>query len=412
MGDLTKRPMNPYLKQLHPYPFEKLNGLLKDVPLPDKSFIALSLGEPKHPAPDFIVEAYADIPAIMSSFGTYPPTKGIPELRTAIAKFVTRRFNLKRQPDPETEILPVSGTREALFAMAQTIIDGTSLNSLTFMPNPFYQIYEGAALLAGSTPRYIPCKEASDFKPDFSGVTEEEWQKCQLVYICTPGNPSGATMSLDALTSLIHKSDEYHFVIASDECYSEIYDDESNPPSGLLEAASKMGRHDYRNCMAFNSLSKRSNLPGLRSGYVCGDARIIEQFLLYRTYHGAAMPVHNQWASVSAWNDEQHVVENRIKYREKFSVVLELLKETWQMEKPPASFYLWPQTPYNDEQFTQRLLHETNIKVLPGSYLSRTVDGINPGAKRVRMALVATVDECVEAATRIKTAWATLRKPE
>ena len=219
-------------------------------------------------------------------------------------------------------------------------------------------------------------------------------------------------MSLDALTWLIHKSDEYDFVIASDECYSEIYDDESNPPPGLLEAASKMGRHDYRNCVAFNSLSKRSNLPGLRSGYVCGDAQIIKPFLLYRTYHGAAMPVHNQWASVSAWNDEQHVIENRVKYREKFSVFQEILEGTWLMEKPPASFYLWPQTPYDDERFTQRLLQQTNIKVLPGSYLSRTVDGINPGSGRVRMALVATIDECVEAATRIKATWAKLEKQE
>ncbi len=407
-----KNLMNPNLERLHPYPFEKLNNLTKDIPVPEMSFIALSLGEPKHPAPDFIVEAFADHEAIMRGFGTYPPTKGIPELRTAIANFVTRRFNLERRPDPETEVLPVSGTREALFAFAQTVIDGASPGSLTMMPNPFYQIYEGATILAGSTPRYIPCTAATEFEPDFSGVTEEEWQRCQLVYICTPGNPSGATMSLDAMTALINKSDEYGFIIASDECYSEIYDDENNPPPGLLEAAATMGRHDYRNCMTFNSLSKRSNLPGLRSGYVCGDARIIEQFLLYRTYHGAAMPVHSQWASVAAWNDEQHVLENRHKYREKFNLVLGILEETWPMQRPPGSFYLWPETPYDDQRFTQRLLEETNVKVLPGSYLSRMADGINPGVNRVRMALVATTDECAEAATRIKSAWTKVKNPK
>lgn len=397
------RTMNRNLEQLNSYPFEKLGRLLDKVPVPDKSFIALSLGEPKHPAPEFIVEAYADVAAIMNSFGTYPAIKGLPELRSAIADFVTRRFKLKRLPDPETEVLPVSGTREALFAFAQAVIDGPG--SLTMMPNPFYQIYEGACILAGSTPRYIPCLAATDFNPDFSGVTEEEWQKCQLVYICTPGNPGGATMSLDALQSLIDNSDKYDFVIASDECYSEIYDDENKPPPGLLEAAARMGRHDYRNCMTFNSLSKRSNLPGLRSGYVCGDARIIEKFLLYRTYHGAAMPVHNQWASIAAWNEEDHVIANRVKYREKFSVVTDILEGVWPMKKPTAGFYLWPETPCDDEQFTRRLFAETNVKVLPGSYLSRQVDGNNPGARRVRMALVATTEECAEAATRIKSAW-------
>ncbi|MFP6805800.1 MAG: succinyldiaminopimelate transaminase [Pseudomonadales bacterium] len=403
--------MNERLDQLHPYPFEKLNRLLENTPTPDTHPIALSLGEPKHPAPDFIVDAYAETSSIRKSFGTYPPTKGLPELRQAIAAFVTRRFKLDADIDPESQVLPVTGTREALFAFAQTIINGsdTTKNSLTMMPNPFYQIYEGAALLAGSTPRYLNCNAANNFKPDFSSVSDDEWRQCQLIYICTPGNPGGATMSLDELQYLIRKSDQFDFVIASDECYSEIYRDEACPPNGLLEAAARMGRTDFKNCVSFNSLSKRSNLPGLRSGYACGDASILKKFLLYRTYHGSAMSVHNQWASTAAWNDEAHVVANRVLYREKFDAFSEILEDCWPMIIPDASFYLWPETPYDDQAFTQRLLSETNIKVLPGSYLSRTQDGTNPGANRVRMALVATIDECIDAANRIKSAWNSIR---
>ena len=327
------------------------------------------------------------------------------------ADFVTRRNKLEKRINPETQVLPVTGTREALFAFAQCIVDG-SATAITMMPNPFYQIYEGAALLAGSTPKYIPCLAATNFKPDFSAVTEEEWQRCQLVYICTPGNPSGAIMTSEELKDLIKLSDKYNFVIASDECYSEIYDDESNPPSGLIEAAAKMGRDNFRNCVVFNSLSKRSNLPGLRSGYVCGDETIIKKFLLYRTYHGSAMPILSQWVSVAAWNDEQHVIENRKKYRDKFNSVLDILENVWPMEKPAASFYLWPETPIPDEEFTRRLMHESNIKVLPGSFLSRNVDGTNPGANHVRMALVATIDECTEAAERVKSIWHRLETPK
>jgi N-succinyldiaminopimelate aminotransferase len=378
------------------------------VSVPEKPLIALSLGEPKHPAAKFIIDLANDPESIQSSFGTYPPTRGIKELRDSIAGFVTRRYRLKRKIDPETEVLPVTGTREALFAFAQCIIDESS-SAITIMPNPFYQIYEGAALLAGSTPIYVPCLESTKFKPDFSAVTEEQWQRCQLVYICTPGNPSGAIMSLDELEELITLSDKYNFVIASDECYSEIYEDEDKPPPGLLEAAARMGRHNFRNCVAFNSLSKRSNLPGLRSGYICGDMTIIEKFLLYRTYHGSAMPVLSQRISIAAWNDEAHVVENRKKYREKFTTVLGILEDTWQIEKPGASFYLWPETPIGDQEFTRMLMQESNIKVLPGSFLSRNVQGVNPGANRVRMALVATIDECMEAATRIKSVWHRLK---
>ena len=393
--------MNRRLDQLHPYPFERLNALLEDIEPPaDMAAIALSLGEPKHRAPDFIIDSYSNKESITRGFGTYPPTKGLPELRRAIADFVSRRF--ASTIDPDTQVLPVNGTREALFAIAQTVIDGQS-NSITMMPNPFYQIYEGAAILAGGTPKYIPCTEDSGFNPDFSNVSDDEWKACSLVYICTPGNPSGSVMSIEELQNLIVKSDEYDFTIVSDECYSEIY--ASSPPPGLLEAATRLGRHDYRNCVALNSLSKRSSLPGLRSGYACGDADILAKFLLYRTYHGSAMPVQNQWISAEAWQDETHVIENRKRYSEKYEAVLAILANVWPMQRPPAGFYLWPETPVADDEFTRRLFAHTNIKVVPGSFLSRETDRGNPGTNRVRLALVAGVDECAEAAERIRQFW-------
>ena len=392
--------MNKRLDQLHPYPFQKLNALLDDVVPPDGiEPVSLSLGEPKHRAPEFIIKSFSDRETIARGFGTYPPTRGLPTLRQAIAGFVNKRFNLTRGVNPDTEVLPVNGTREGLFAIAQTVIDGTN-NSVTLIPNPFYQIYEGAAILAGSTPVYVSCTQDTGFNPDFSCVTDDQWQNCSLVYICTPGNPGGSVMSVAELQSLIRKSDEYDFVIVSDECYSEIY--AAEPPPGLLEAASRMGRDDYRNCIAFNSLSKRSNLPGLRSGYVCGDAGILEKFLLYRTYHGSAMSVQNQWISELAWQDEDHVIANRRRYAEKYDSVLDILANVWPMQRPAAGFYLWPETPIADDEFARRLLAETNVEVLPGSYLSREVNGLNPGKNRVRMALVADLDQCVEAANRIR----------
>ena len=392
--------MNKRLDQLHPYPFQKLNALLDNVVPPDGiEPVSLSLGEPKHRAPEFIIKSFSDRETIARGFGTYPPTRGLPALRQAIADFVNKRFNLTRSVNPDTEVLPVNGTREGLFAIAQTVIDGTN-NSVTLIPNPFYQIYEGAAILAGSTPVYVPCTQDTGFNPDFSCVTDDQWQNCSLVYICTPGNPGGSVMSVAELQSLIRKSDEYDFVIVSDECYSEIY--AAEPPPGLLEAASRMGRDDYRNCIAFNSLSKRSNLPGLRSGYVCGDAGILEKFLLYRTYHGSAMSVQNQWISELAWQDEDHVIANRRRYAEKYDSVLDILANVWPMQRPAAGFYLWPETPIADDEFARRLLAETNVEVLPGSYLSREVNGLNPGKNRVRMALVADLDQCVEAANRIR----------
>jgi len=393
---------NRRLSQLHPYPFEQLNQLLADVTPADLPFVSLALGEPKHPTADFLIDRYRDIDLIKRGFGAYPPTKGLPELRESIAAFITRRFNLPSALNPETQVLPVNGSREGLFALAQALIDPEE-PGVTIMPNPFYQIYEGAALLAGSEPYYLACTAENNFLPDLSNIPAAVLQKCQLMYLCTPGNPSGAVMSIEQLQQAIALAIEYDFILASDECYSEIYADEDTPPPGLLDAAAQMGHTDFRNCIIFNSLSKRSNLPGLRSGYVAGSATLISQFLLYRTYHGSAMSVHNQLLSTLAWQDEDHVVLNRALYREKYQAVGSILEGVWPMTQPPASFYLWPETPgMDDKTFAKRLIETANIKVLPGSYLSREVAGVNPGANRVRMALVATVNECVVAAQRIR----------
>ncbi len=397
--------MNSNLEKLHPYPFQRFNQLLEGVTsetnLPQ---IAWSMGEPKHLAPDFLVAALTDTALIQKGFGTYPPTKGTPALRSAIAKFVNRRFRLESAIDPEINVLPVTGTREALFAFAQAVIEPQS-DSVTVMPNPFYQIYEGAALLAGSKPYYVNCEPGNSYLPDFDAVPEDVWQRCQLLYLCSPGNPTGAVMGISQLQGLIALSDEYNFIIASDECYSEIYMDEQTPPAGLLEAAGLLGRKDYKNCIAFNSLSKRSNLPGLRSGYVAGDADVIEKFLLYRTYHGSAMPMHHQILSTLAWGDESHVIQNRQVYRDKFTNVADILKPVWPMEMPDAGFYFWPETPIPDPDFAVRLIQLANVKVLPGSFLSRTTDSGNPGSNRVRIALVATQSKCIEAAGRIVDCW-------
>ena len=395
--------MNKRLDLLHPYPFERLNELLRGVsPASNYNFIPLSMGEPQHKTPDFLIDFFCDEKTVRDGLGAYPPTRGIPELRSAIADFINQRFQLTSNPiNAENQVLPVSGTREALFSIAQTIID-PGKESTTLLPNPFYQIYEGAALLAGSQPEYVPCTQKTNYLPDFDQVDESTWQKCQLLYICTPGNPTGAVMSNADLQYLSRMSDKYDFVIASDECYSEIYADEAKPPTGLLQAAHDMGRADYKNCMSFNSLSKRSNLPGLRSGYVAGDAEMLDKYLLYRTYHGAAMPIHNQNLSSIAWADENHVKDNRQLYREKFSAVMDILGPVWEMEIPPASFYLWPETPIDDREFTRKLIQHTNIKVVPGSFLSREVRNLNPGRNRIRMALVASLDECVDAAGRLK----------
>ena len=393
--------MNPNLEKLHRYPFEKLNALKAGITPVDKPHIALSIGEPKHPPPTFVKQALIDH---IEKLSAYPTTKGIPELRQAIAHWLNHRYALT-SIDADTQVLPVNGTREALFAFAQAVVTPSN-DALVVMPNPFYQIYEGAALLAGAQPHYLNCTEENRFVPDFNAVSADIWQRCQLLYLCSPGNPTGAVLSTDILKKLIALADQYNFVIASDECYSEIYFDENHPPTGLLQACAEMGRHDYHRCMVFHSLSKRSNLPGMRSGFVAGDAEIMEKFLLYRTYHGCAMPVHTQLASAAAWRDEQHVRENRQQYRQKFQIFQEILGNTLALQQPDAGFYFWANTRSAgkgcDEQFATQLFAQQHVTVLPGSLLGREHNGSNPGTNRIRMALVASVDECREAAQRIK----------
>jgi N-succinyldiaminopimelate aminotransferase len=389
--------MNSDLEKLQPYPFEKLATLKAGITPPAQAHIALSIGEPKHAAPEFVLAALRDNLAQLS---VYPNSKGLPELRQAIAAWATQRFQL-RQLDPETQVLPVAGTREALFSFAQAIID-RSANPIIISPNPFYQIYEGAAYLAGAQPYFVNCSADNNFLPDFDAVPEDIWRRCQLLYVCSPGNPTGAVLDGGALQKLIELADRYDFAIASDECYSEIYFDETRPPLGLLQICRQIGRDDYRRCVVFHSLSKRSNLPGLRSGFVAGDAELLKKYLLYRTYHGCALPIPTQLASIAAWSDEQHVRDNRELYRQKFDAVLPLLSGALEVSKPDAAFYLWAGTPEDDRDFARELFRRENVTVLPGQFLARESGGINPGEKRVRMALVATFDECIEAAQRIK----------
>jgi N-succinyldiaminopimelate aminotransferase len=392
--------MTPYLHKLQSYPFEKLAALKQGIiPPADKRHIALSIGEPAHATPHLIQEALL---THLHGLSNYPTTKGLPELRQAIAAWLNRRFKLAEGLlNPETQILPVSGTREALFSFAQCLIDRTA-DPVVVMPNPFYQIYEGAALLAGAEPYFLNTVAANAYLPDFDAVPESVWRRCQLLYVCTPGNPSGAVMPRETLIKALELAEKYDFVIASDECYSELYDDESNPPPGLLEAAFAVGNTAFKRCVVFHSLSKRSNAPGLRSGFVAGDAAIFKDYFKYRTYHGAAMPLPTQHASIAAWNDEKHVAENRRLYREKFAAVIDVLGDALQLAKPPAGFYLWIKTPIGDTEFTQQLFAQENVTVLPGSYLSRDFGGHNPGRNHVRIALVAPLEECVEAALRIK----------
>ncbi|MDH5301548.1 MAG: succinyldiaminopimelate transaminase [Gammaproteobacteria bacterium] len=389
--------MNPNLRKLQPYPFEKLAKLKAGITPPQSlEHIALSIGEPKHPAPAFVKQAFADH---MDGFSGYPLTKGSVELRQSIARWIERRFAART--DVETQIIPVNGTREALFAFAQAIIDPTP-DALVISPNPFYQIYEGAAFLSGAEPWFMNTTADTGYLPDFSAVPESVWQRCQLIYVCSPGNPTGAVIPEAQLLQLIELADKYDFVIASDECYSELYPDEANPPLGLLQVCAKIGRNDFKRCVVFHSLSKRSNLPGMRSGFVAGDTDVLAQFLRYRTYHGCAMPPPAQIASTVAWNDETHVLENRELYRIKFDAVLKILSPVMDVKQPDAGFYLWAKTTIDDTLFTQQLFAQQNVTVLPGSYLSREAHGINPGANHVRMALVATLDECVTAAKRIR----------
>ncbi|WP_320819922.1 succinyldiaminopimelate transaminase [Thalassolituus sp.] len=391
--------MNPDLSKLQPYPFEKLAKLKGAVTPPsDLEHIALSIGEPKHPAPAFVLDT---LRTELQRVENYPTTKGLPELNQAIANWLTKRFDL--QPvDAATQVIPVNGTREAIFAFTQAAVDRTKSNPLVVCPNPFYQIYEGAAYLSGAQPHFLPCLEENGFNPDYAAVPASVWKDCQILFVCTPGNPTGATLSFEQFKELIALADEHDFILASDECYSEIYVEGHAAPIGLLEACAKLGRHNFKRCVVFHSLSKRSNLPGLRSGFIAGDADLLKPFLLYRTYHGCAMSVHTQLASITAWGDEQHVIDNRAQYTQKFRGVLETLQPVLDVKQTDASFYLWPKTSINEEEFAQQLFAQQNVTVLPGSYLSRTVDGINPGAGRIRMALVAETTECIEAAARIR----------
>lgn len=393
--------MNPYLSQLHPYPFEKLTSLKQGlVPPADKAHIALSIGEPKHATPHFIQEA---VISHLHGLTLYPTTKGLPELRQAIADWVCRRFAIHAGGvDPETQVLPVNGTREALFSIVQAMVDPAA-KPVVIMPNPFYQIYEGAALLAGAEPYYLNTTEENSYLPDFDRVPEQIWRRCQLLFICSPGNPTGTVMAEALHLKLLALAEKYDFVIASDECYTELYDDESSPPQGLLQSAYAAGNTAFKRCVIFQSLSKRSNAPGLRSGFVAGDAEILKQYLKYRTYHGCPMPVSTQQASIAAWSDEEHVKHNRQLYRDKFTAFIDILQDVCEISRPPASFYVWLKTPGSDTEFARGLYAEQNVTVLPGSYLSRDSGGINPGANHVRIALVASIEECIEAANRIKT---------
>ncbi|HEX7438741.1 MAG TPA: succinyldiaminopimelate transaminase [Caldimonas sp.] len=389
--------MNPLLARLHPYPFERLRALTADiVPNPAYEPISLGIGEPRHPTPEFIKEALADS---LEGLARYPATAGEPALRDAIAGWVRRRYRVAL--DAATQVLPVNGSREALFALAQTVIDPTRPHASVVCPNPFYQIYEGAAILAAARTLYANSDPARNFASDWDSIPESHWETTQLLYVCSPGNPTGAVVPLHEWRRLFELSDRHGFVIASDECYSEIwFRDEA--PLGSLDAAARLGRHDFRNLIAFTSLSKRSNVPGLRSGFVAGDATLLKQFLLYRTYHGSAMNPAVQRASAAAWGDEAHVELNRQLYRNKFAQVTPLLARTLEVELPDAGFYLWPKVPGGDDiGFARNLLAQYNVTVLPGSLLARESHGVNPGEGRIRLALVAETEECLEAARRI-----------
>lgn len=393
--------MNPNLAKLHPYPFEKLRQLTADVTPGPQTPIAWSIGEPKHEAPEFLREVLLES---ISGYSNYPATAGLPELKEAIAAWIRSRF-LPDSPQAlsaQHHVLPVTGTREALFSVVQALFDPGRTDREVWMPNPFYQIYEGAALLAGADVRFLNCIAEQNYQPDFDALTDEDWQCCQVLFICTPGNPSGTTLSIAELQKLIQKARQHDVILISDECYSELYRDESQPPAGLLQACDALPDDDYRNCLVFHSLSKRSNLPGLRSGFVAGDAGLIRQFLTYRTYHGCAMPIPHQRVSIAAWQDETHVVANRQLYNEKYRMIQQELGDRLPIRIPQASFYLWPDLQSDDEQIARRWLEQANIRVLPGQYLSRTSQDLNPGYGHVRIALVATLDECFDAATRLR----------
>jgi N-succinyldiaminopimelate aminotransferase len=389
--------VNPDLDRLQPYPFEKLRALYAGV-TPDARYgaISLSIGEPKHATPEFIKQALA---GHLGGLAAYPATAGTPGLREAVAAWLARRYRLP-PVDPVTQVLPVNGSREALFAIAQTVVDRTR-GAVVLCPNPFYQIYEGAALLAGASPHYANADPARGFAVDYESVPDAVWPRVQLAYICSPANPTGRVTTLEEWRRVFELSDRHGFVVASDECYSELYFDDARAPLGALEAAQRLGRDDYRRLVVFSSLSKRSNVPGMRSGFVAGDATVLARFLLYRTYHGSAMSLAVQAASEAAWRDEAHVAENRRLYREKFAAALPLVRPPLETAMPDGGFYLWIRTLGEDTAFARALYAQYNVTVLPGSYLARESDGVNPGRGYIRVALVAPFDECIEGVRRI-----------
>lgn len=390
--------MNAGLDRIKPYPFEQLAALRHGVQLVDKSPLNLSIGEPRHPPPEVILQALTEN---VADIGRYPPTRGSLNLRTAISEWLVRRFALNPNLlQPEKHVLPVNGTREALFAIAQCVVASKAEKNLVLMPNPFYQIYEGAALLAGGEPHYLNARD--DGQPDFDTVPAAVWERCALLYICTPANPTGTPLDTAALQRLCELAAVHDFIIASDECYCEIYMDEAQPPTSLLAASAALGNGDFTNCIVFHSLSKRSNAPGLRSGFVAGDADLLAQFLRYRTYHGCAMSMTIQAASIAAWRDEAHVVENRKQYRAKFAAVIDILDPVLKVRLPAAGFYLWPELGMDDVEFSRGLLAAENVTVLPGSYLARHNAGLNPGSGRIRIALVDGLSDCIEAARRLR----------
>ncbi|MCB1684435.1 MAG: succinyldiaminopimelate transaminase [Pseudomonadales bacterium] len=400
--------MNPRLQVLQPYPFERLNALKAGVVgNPAHAHIALSIGEPKHPPPPFLIELLSEPGALAADLATYPATRGSPALREAIAHWLQQRFSAG--VDPETGILPVAGTREALFSFAQAVLSGAP-GSVGIAPNPFYQIYEGALLLGGARPCFVDCPASNDYLPDYRAVTEDVWRRCELLFLCSPGNPTGRVLDRDTLEFLIGQAQRHDFILAADECYSEIYFDEAKPPLGLLQVARDMGLSDYRRCVVFHSLSKRSNLPGLRSGFVAGDSRVLEAYLLYRTYHGCALGAHVQRASTAAWSDEDHVRANRALYVEKFSKIHALLSDQFQFREPEGGFYHWLNVGEDDRAFARDLFRDENITVLPGSFLSREGASGNPGQGHVRVAWVAPLAETLSAAQRL-CRWAQRRSP-
>ena len=391
--------MNPYLQRLKPYPFERLNALKANLSGPSHlEHIPLSLGEPKHRPPGFVLDGFADTEQLARELATYPSTRGSDELRETISRWIAQRFGTT--VDPDTQVLPVAGTREALFSFGQTVLSGP--DNYALIPNPFYQIYEGAAHLRGARLFFVGLHADNGYQPDFGAVPEHVWERTDLVYVCSPGNPTGAVVGADVMRDLIRRAHRYDFVIAADECYSEIYPHEDAAPAGLLEISQASGNTGHERCVVFHSLSKRSNLPGLRSGFVAGDADLLDRYFAYRTYEGCAMSPVVQRVSAMAWQDEEHVIANRARYREKFERVRSILAPYADLPQPDGGFYYWLPCPMDDTKFAADLYSDYNITVLPGSYLGRSIDGDNPGARHVRIAWVADLDDCADAARRLR----------